>query len=150
MSTRYPDLYPPPEVQKERKHGAAHITGEIVLVILTILLTVVVWKFVMGYMTWGSGAPAAAIQGANVAGGMLTVTIQNIGAVPIQNASLVYLNGPLARPVPLITALIPPGASAGTSLDVANLTRAAPPYTIMVRVVYANNSTQVLTATAGY
>ncbi|BBE42056.1 hypothetical protein [Conexivisphaera calida] len=148
MIHRYPDLYPEPEVTRDRRRGAAHIAREMALVVITILLAAAVWKFVVGYMSWGSSAPAAAIQGADLEGGVLTVTIQNIGAVPIQNVTLVYLNGPLARPVPLITAPLPPGASAGTSVDVANITSRAPPCVIAVLVVYEDNSTQILGATA--
>ncbi|MGC8696392.1 MAG: type IV pilin [Conexivisphaera sp.] len=147
--TRYPDLYPAPEVQSKRKHSASHIAGEIILVAVTILLAAAVWKFVMGYMAWGASAPSATIQSVAVQNGILTATIQNIGAVPIRNASLVYLNGPLPHPVPLITSPVPPGSTAGAGIDIANLTRSAPPYTIMMRVIYANNVTQVLTATMG-
>jgi hypothetical protein len=149
VHSRYPDLYPAPEVQKEHRRSASHVAGEIILVVITILLAAAVWKFVMGYMAWGSSAPSAAIQSASVQNGILTVTIQNIGAVPIRNASLVYLNGPLPHPVPLITSPVPPGSTAGASVDVANLTRSAPPYTVVIRVVYLNNGTQVLAATVG-
>ncbi|MGC8696435.1 MAG: hypothetical protein ACP5UD_08540, partial [Conexivisphaera sp.] len=128
-----------------------HVAGEIALVVITILLAAAVWKFVMGYMMWGSSAPAATIQSASVQGGILTVAIQNIGAVPIRDASLVYLNGPLPHPVPLITSPVPPGSTAGASIDVANLERGSgSPYEMMILVTFTDNSTQILSMIIGF
>ena len=148
-----------PSVDYEmRKHrgGGGHsgLIWEIVIVVITVLLGIMIYKFTLGYMGSVSSAPGAQLQGVQLSappGGpaVLTVAVANTGSVPIDCVNVTGLGNWSGSARAL--GPIGPGGSASAALTPGELPALASvspggQYRVTLTVYFADNSTRVLSA----
>jgi len=141
-----------------RKHrgGGGHsgLIWEIVIVVITVLLGIMIYKFTLGYMGSVSSAPGAQLQGVQLSappGGpaVLTVAVANTGSVPIDCVNVTGLGNWSGSARAL--GPIGPGGSASAALTPGELPALASvspgeQYRVTLTVYFAGNSTRVLGA----
>ena len=139
----------------ERRRAVSPIIATVILIAITIVLGAALWAFAASFMRASSSIAVAEIQGASIttegSGGVLTLSIYNPGTVAVVGANLTYFGGALGRPIPL-NFTVQPGGSAGVMLTPAQLPAlreavAGRSYLLGITVRFANNGTEVLTAT---
>ena len=141
------------EMRRRRGGGRSGLVWELVIVAITILLGIAVYKFTLGYMGSVGSAPGAQLGSVQLTappGGpaILTVSVVNTGSVPIEcvNVSLGNWSGSARALGP-----IGPGGSASATLtpeELPALAHVSPgqQYRVTLLVCFANNSTEALSA----
>jgi len=142
------------EMRRRRGGGRSGLVWELVIVAITILLGVAVYRFTLGYMGSVGSAPGAQLGGVQLTappGGptVLTVSVVNTGPVPIECVNVTGLgnwSGSASALGP-----IGPGGSASAALtpeELPALARVSPgqQYRVTLLVCFADNSTEALSA----
>jgi len=142
------------EMRKRRGGGHSGLIWEIVIIAITLLLGIAVYKFALGYMGSVGSAPGAQLQGVQLSappGGpaVLTVTVANTGSVPIDCVNVTGLGNWSGSARAL--GPIGPGGSASAALtpeELPALASVSPgeQYRVTLTVYFADNSTRVLGA----
>jgi FlaG/FlaF family flagellin (archaellin) len=141
---------------RKRRGGGGHsgLIWELVIVAITILLGIAIYKFALGYMGSMGSAPGAQLGSVQLSappGGpaVLTVSVTNTGSVPIECVNVTKLGNWSGSARAL--GPIGPGGSASAALtpgELPALARVSPgqQYRVALLVCFAGNSTQALTA----
>ena len=141
---------------RKRRGGGGHsgLIWEVVVIVITILLGVAVYKFTLGYMGSVGSAPGAQLGGVQLSappGGpaVLTVSVANTGPVPIDCVNVTGFGNWSGSARAL--GPIGPGGSASAALTPGELPALASvspgeQYRVMLTVYFADNSTRILSA----
>jgi len=141
---------------RKRRGGGGHsgLIWEIVIIAITLLLGIAVYKFTLGYMGSVGSAPGAQLQGVQLSappGGpaVLTVAVANTGPVPIDCVNVTGLGNWSGSARAL--GPIGPGGSASAALtpeELPALASVSPggQYRVTLTVYFADNSTKTLSA----
>jgi|GEM_PF-2866589 len=141
---------------RRRRGGGGHsgLIWEVVIVVITILLGIAIYKFTLGYMGSVGSAPGAQLGSVQLSappGGpaVLTVTVSNTGSVPIECVNITGLGNWSGSARAL--GPIGPGGSASATLtpgELPALAHVSPgqQYRVVLLVCFANNSTEALSA----
>jgi len=141
---------------RKRRGGGGHsgLIWEVVIVTITILLGIAIYKFTLGYMSSVGSAPGAQLGSVQLSaphGGpaVLAVSVTNTGSVPIECVNVTGLGGWSGSARAL--GPIRPGGSASATLtpgELPALVRVSPgeQYRVTLLVCFADNSTETLTA----
>jgi len=142
------------EMRKRRGGDHSGLIWEIVIIAITLLLGVVIYRFTLGYMGSVSSAPGAQLQGVQLSappGGpaVLTVAVLNTGPVPIDCVNVTGLGNWSGSAHAL--GPIGPGGSASAALtprELPALASVSPgeQYRVTLTVYFADNSTRILSA----
>jgi FlaG/FlaF family flagellin (archaellin) len=141
-------------MRKRRGGGHSGLIWELVIVAITILLGVAVYRFTLGYMGSVGSAPGAQLGSVQLSappGGpaVLTVSVTNTGSVPIECVNVTGLGNWSGSARAL--GPIGPGGSASAALtpgELPALARVSPgqQYRVTLLVCFADNSTEALSA----
>ena len=142
------------EMRRRRGGGHSGLIWELVIVAITILLGIAVYKFTLGYMGSVGSAPGAQLGSVQLTappGGptVLTVSVVNTGPVPIECVNVTGLGNWSGSARAL--GPIGPGGSASAALtpeELPALASVSPggQYRVTLLVYFANNSTEALSA----
>jgi len=141
---------------RKRRGGGGHsgLIWEVVVVVITVLLGIAVYKFTLDYMGSVSSAPGAQLQGVQLSAppsgpAVLTVAVLNTGPVPIEYVNVTGLGNWSGSARAL--GPIGPGGSASAALtprELPALASVSPgeQYRVTLTVYFADNSTRILSA----
>ncbi|MFP3317237.1 MAG: hypothetical protein RXN79_02415 [Candidatus Nanopusillus sp.] len=142
------------EMRRRRGGSRSGLIWELVIVVITILLGIAVYKFTLGYMGSVGSAPGAQLGSVQLTappGGpaVLTVSVVNTGSVPIECVNVTGLGNWSGSARAL--GPIGPGGSASAALTPGELPALASvspgqQYRVTLLVYFADNSTEALTA----
>ena len=142
------------EMRRRRGGGRSGLIWELVIIMLTVLLGIVIYKFTLGYMGSVGSAPGAQLGSVQLTappGGPATlmVSMTNTGSVPIECVNITGLGNWSGSARAL--GPIGPGGSASAALtpgELPALARVSPgeQYRVTLLVCFADNSTETLTA----
>ena len=142
------------EMRKRRGGDHSGLIWEIVIIAITLLLGIAVYKFTLGYMGSVGSAPGAQLQGVQLSappGGpaVLTVAVLNTGSAPIDCVNVTGLGNWSGSARAL--GPIGPGGSASAALtpeELPALASVSPgeQYQVTLTVYFADNSTKTLSA----
>ena len=142
------------EMRRRRGGGRSGLIWELLVIVVTILLGVAVYKFTLGYMgsvTSAPGAQLGSVQLSAPPGGsaVLTVSVSNTGSVPIECVNVTGLGNWSGSARAL--GPIGPGGSGSAALtprELPALASVSPggQYQVTLTVYFADNSTRILSA----